>query len=87
MCIQNGNKKHWWLCNSRTFKLRMRGELNMKKWIVAAAIISVYVAFPAYKYYVLGSIVAYRVIKPKEVKARTIAKGSPAYNRIIGVKA
>lgn len=54
------------------------------KVIMAAAAVTVYVVCPAYRYYVIGSWIAYKILSDKPRKPKTIPKGSKLYARLTG---
>jgi hypothetical protein len=58
--------------------------MKKAKWLIAAAAVTVYVACPAYRYWVIGSWVAVKVLRDKPLKPRVIPKGSRQYNRLVG---
>ncbi len=53
------------------------------KIAMAAAAVTVYIVCPAYRYYIIGSWVAYKILSDKPGKYRVIPKGSRLYNRIV----
>jgi hypothetical protein len=54
------------------------------KLIMAAAAVTVYFAFPPYRYYVIGTWVAYKILNDKPRPPRVIRKGSKQYLKITG---
>lgn len=55
------------------------------KWIAAAAIMTVYFCVPAYRYYVIGSWIAYKIASDKRMpRYLVVAKGTKHYNRLVG---
>lgn len=56
------------------------------KLVMAAAAVTVYFAFPPYRYYVIGSWVAYKILNDKARPTRVIPKGSAQYKRIVKTK-
>jgi hypothetical protein len=53
------------------------------KFIIAAAVVTVYIVFPAYRYYVIGSWVAYKIMNDKPRQYRVIPKGSKVWEGIM----
>ena len=58
--------------------------MKATKLIMAAAAVTVYVVFPAYRYYVIGSWVGLKIINNKPRPLRVIPKGSAKYNYLTG---
>ncbi|MBD0381266.1 hypothetical protein [Paenibacillus sedimenti] len=54
------------------------------KWILAAAAVTVYVAVPAYRYYVIGAWVAHKILNDRPGRYRVVSKQSRDYKRIVG---
>lgn len=54
------------------------------KYLSSALVLVTYMVLPGYRYYVIGSLVAYRMLNRKEPEARPIPKGSKLYNRLTG---
>ena len=55
------------------------------KAAVAISAVTVYILCPAYRYWVIGSWVGYKILKDKPlVKYRVIPKGSRLYKRVVG---
>lgn len=55
------------------------------KWALATAAITVYFTCPAYRYYVIGSWVFYKIVRDKPSKRyRIVSKGSQHYKRLVG---
>lgn len=55
------------------------------KWTLAAAAVTVYFAVPGYRYYVIGSWVAFKIIKDKKGnRYRVVPKQSAHYKRLVG---
>ncbi|MFD1953754.1 hypothetical protein ACFSL6_17600 [Paenibacillus thailandensis] len=46
------------------------------KILLAAAAVTTYIAFPAYRYYVIGSWIAYKIMTDRPRSYRIVAKGS-----------
>ncbi|MDF2650946.1 MAG: hypothetical protein K0Q73_6751 [Paenibacillus sp.] len=62
--------------------------MKATKWIMAAAAVTVYVAVPAYRYYVIGAWVAHKILNDKQGnRYRVVNKQSSHYKRLIGGKA
>lgn len=53
------------------------------KLIMAAAAVTVYIVCPAYRYYVIGSWVGYKILHDKPRRYRVVPKGSKAYVRVL----
>ena len=53
------------------------------KLALAAAAITVYVVCPAYRYYVIGSWITYKILNDKPGRYRVIPKGSKLYARVL----
>ena len=54
------------------------------KYLSAIAVLTTYIVLPGYRYYVIGSLVAYRMLNRKEPEPRVIPKGSQLHNRLTG---
>lgn len=54
------------------------------KFVVAAAVVGVYVFVPAYRYWAIGSYIGYKIISDKPRPPVTVRKESSAYKRIMG---
>lgn len=52
------------------------------KWFLAGSAIAVYFIAPGYKYYVIGSWIAYKIMQDKQ-RYRVVPKSSKAYHRIM----
>jgi hypothetical protein len=57
--------------------------MKLGKTAFALAAVTVYVVCPAYRYYIIGSWIGYKILndKPRFTKVR---KGSKVYNRLVG---
>lgn len=53
------------------------------KLVIAAAAVTVYIVCPAYRYYVIGTWIAYKIMNDKPGKYRVIPKGSKLYTRVL----
>jgi hypothetical protein len=53
------------------------------KTVFAIAAVTVYVICPAYRYYVIGSWIGYKILRDKP-RTNVIPKGSKVYNRLVG---
>lgn len=53
------------------------------KLVLAAAAVTVYVVCPAYRYYVIGSWITYKILKDKPGRYRVIPKGSKLYSKVL----
>lgn len=53
------------------------------KIVLAAAAVTVYVVCPAYRYYIIGSWVAYKILNDKPGRYRVVPKGSRTYQRVL----
>lgn len=49
----------------------------------ALAAITVYIVCPAYRYYIIGSWIGYKILNEKQ-RFTTVRKGSKVYNRLVG---
>jgi hypothetical protein len=56
------------------------------KWAIALTAAAVYFTIPGYRYYVIGSWVAYKIIHDKPRKYRVVAKESNHYKRLVGMR-
>lgn len=54
------------------------------KLLFVAGAITVYFAFPAYRYYLIGSWVAYKIASSKPGKYHVVPKESLLYNKVLG---
>ena len=54
------------------------------KYLSSAAVLATYILLPGYRYYVIGSLVAYRILNRKEPEPRVIAKGTKLHDRLTG---
>lgn len=61
------------------------GGRHMKKGktVFALAAVTVYIVFPAYRYYVIGSWIGYKILKDKP-RTNVVPKGSKLYKRVLG---
>lgn len=53
------------------------------KVVLAAAAVTVYAVCPAYRYYVIGSWIAYKILSDKPGRYRVIRKGSRLYEKVL----
>jgi hypothetical protein len=53
------------------------------KLLIAAAAATVYIVCPPYRYYVIGSWVAYKILNDKPRRYRVVSKGSKAWEGIM----
>lgn len=58
--------------------------MKASKVLMAAAAVTVYIVFPAYRYYVIGSWVGYKIMSDKPRKPRIIPKGSKLFKKVVG---
>ncbi|MCA0754887.1 hypothetical protein KP806_07480 [Paenibacillus sp. N4] len=58
--------------------------MKVSKVLIAAAAVTVYVVCPAYRYYVIGSWVGYKIMSDKPRKPRVIPKDSKLFKKIVG---
>lgn len=62
--------------------------MKAAKWALAAAVVTVYAAVPAYRYYVIGSWIAYKILRDKGPRRyRVVQRESRHYKRLVGVRA
>lgn len=57
--------------------------MNKKKALLAAAAITVYIALPAYRYYMIASFVGMRIMGDRP-RYRVVPKWSKHYKRLVG---
>lgn len=53
------------------------------KTLLAVGAIVVYVTVPAYRYWMIGTWVGYKIMNDKGAPIRTVPKGSRQYKRIV----
>jgi hypothetical protein len=53
------------------------------KVLMAAAAVTVYVVCPAYRYYVIGSWIGYKILNDKPGRYRIVPRGSKTYSRVL----
>lgn len=59
--------------------------MKMKHLLAVSAVV-VYIACPAYRYWMLGSWIGYKILNDKGQPVRPIPKGSRAYQRVMGTR-
>lgn len=57
--------------------------MKASKLLLATAAVTVYIVCPAYRYYVIGTWVGYKIMSDKPRKPRSIPKGSKLYTRVL----
>lgn len=56
--------------------------MKAKRIALGVVVATVYIALPAYRYYVLGSWIAYKIMSDKPRPPRVVPKGSRLYEKI-----
>ncbi|MDR6884860.1 hypothetical protein J2X61_006674 [Bacillus sp. 3255] len=57
--------------------------MKIGKTAFALAAVTVYIVCPAYRYYIIGSWIGYKIMNDKP-RFRVVPKGSKTYNRLVG---
>lgn len=60
--------------------------MKVGKTAFALAAVTVYIVCPAYRYYIIGSWIGYKILNDKP-RFRVVSKGSKFYNRLVGKSA
>lgn len=57
--------------------------MKLSRTAFAAAVVTVYIVCPGYRYWVLGSWIGYKILSDKP-RFTSVPKGSKVYNRLVG---
>lgn len=54
------------------------------KTVLAVSAVVVYIAFPPYRYWMLGSWIGYKILNDRQGRYRVVPKGSRQFQQVVG---